>query len=431
MRVPTHRVAWFTRIVATVLLSSGCAVGDLPGEPGPSAMPPWGAACTGGKCDGLDGVTMMLCGPRDVARGEPGCTTASAMDIGVDPAISERKIALQVVLAGLDQPGVSATVEIEDDQGQRVRTLPLHDLSDGAKQLFWDGHDDAGQDVTAPWHTAVIRARQGDHTAAGDGAVIATLFNLPDEGQGYNHPRGTDRQDTDDWGRAHVVRALSDVAASWPHATPIAYLDLSLQNGGEFRPHWNHRHGECVDLRYVRNDGEGALDLRWAKSYYDQQATQELVDALRAAGAIEIYADRRADLEGDFIVHVSGHTNHLHAKFGLTEEDTGAGRPVNHQRPGGPCLDDSDCNLRDGLCELPDGASVGTCTVECEGACSDYVGGIYTLTECVPTDEGHRCVPARDLTQYPESDGCRAGLTPQRLPSLDQSNALVDVCWLE
>lgn len=423
--------SWGAAAFAMAVACAGCAPDDLQDESAPPSEAPWASACMGGKCDGLDGATLVICGARDVAQGYPGCTAASATDMGVDPAIPEQQVTFQIVLQGLDLPGVTVALELEDDQGQLVRTIALPNVSDGAHAVHWNGHDDAGQDVTAPWHTAQLRARRGADSVTGDGTVIATLFNLPDEGAGYYHPLGTDHRDTDDWGRAHVLEALAEVAAAWPHPRRIAFLDLSLQNGGEFRPHWNHRHGECIDLRYVRTDGEGPLDLRWGAADYDREATQQLVDALVAHGAIEIYADHRAELEGDFVVHIAGHTNHLHAKFGLTEGDTGESRPVNHQRPGGPCLDDSDCNVRDGICVMPEGETVGTCTVECSSACSDYVGGIYTLTECALTAEGHRCVPARDFARYPDTEGCRAGLTPQRLTSLDQSGALTDVCSLQ
>ncbi|MBW2522546.1 MAG: hypothetical protein JRI23_00145, partial [Deltaproteobacteria bacterium] len=189
-----------TRLVGLLVaatLGTGCAASDLPSESEHQASPPWGAGCLGGKCDGLDGVTLLICGPRDVARGEPGCTSASAMDIGIDPLIAEKMISLRIVLRGLDQPGVTVAVEIEDDQGQVVRTIGVGDRSDGSQLVHWNGHDDQGNDVTAPWHTATLRARYGDESVTGDGWVIASLFNLPDEGDGYTHPRGTDRKDTD------------------------------------------------------------------------------------------------------------------------------------------------------------------------------------------------------------------------------------------
>lgn len=388
---------------------------------------PWGS-CLDGKCDTEGAAGLIICGPRDVARARPGCSEASATDIGIDPVTAEVAVPLHVVLENMSHEGVQVALVLRDDAGEEVRRIDLWDRSDGAHRVIWDGHDDDGADVTAPLHSAVIEARHGDEVIEGHEHWIGTLVSLADEGVGYNHPLGTDAPDTDDWGRVHVIDALTAVGAAWPYETPIAYLDLSARNGGEFKPHWTHRHGESVDFRYLRNDGEGKLDLRWQKSHYDQQASQALVDMLFDQGAVEIYCDRRSGLTGDSIVHVAGHANHMHARFGLIEGDTGQDRPINDGRSGGPCEDDSDCNVRKGFCLRPEGATTGTCTVSCEKYCDDYVGGIYTLTECVDTQDGRLCMPARDHERYPATEGCREGLEAQSLASYDHQGALTEVC---
>lgn len=381
-----------------------------------------------GACDAFSEVTLLICEERALANAEPDCADLSARDIGIDPSIAEVPVRFYVVVEGISTiSGAQLALRFYDTDETPVRSIAIDDTSDGAKVVEWDGHDDFGNDVVSPFHTARLEVTIDGNTATSSGHVIATLLSLPDEGAGFYHHLGTDRANTDDWGRVHVVEALVDIGRGWTHQNRIAYLDLSSHNGGEFRPHHFHRHGECVDIRYIRTDEEGPLDLRWGTSTYDRDASQQLVDALFNHGAVEVFVDQRAAIDGDDIVHVAGHSNHLHASFGLTSGDTGAGRAINQGYVGGPCADDSDCPLRDGFCLLDEGGSIGVCTRECDEACSDYIGGIYTLNECV-TFEGQRlCLPALDRERYPDS-GCRADLSAQQLPSLDQNNASTDVC---
>lgn len=381
-----------------------------------------------GACDGFSNVTLLICEERAVANGDPACPEVSARDISIDPAIAEVPVRFYVAVEGASSlSGAQLALRFYDADDTSVRSIAIDNLTDGAKVVDWDGHDDFGNDVVSPFHTARLELTADGNTATSSGHVIATLISLVDEGAGYYHHLGTDRVNTDDWGRVHVVEALQDIGQSWTHQNRIAYLDLSAHNGGEFVPHHFHRHGESVDIRYIRTDEEGPLDLRWGTSTYDRAATQRLIDALFEHGAIEVLVDARAAIEGDDIVHVGGHSNHLHVFFGMTPEDTGAARAINHRYVGGPCADDSDCPLRDGFCLIDGGGSMGVCTRECDAACSDYVGGIYTLNECVNVDGQRYCMPALDRSRYPES-GCRPDLTAQQLPSLDHNNAQTDVC---
>lgn len=386
----------------------------------------------GGGCDSAEGIVLRICNARDVAIERPGCPSASGTDIGIDPTIAERAISLHVNIEGFAElEGVSVALELYAGD-QVVRTIPLSDLSDGSHELSWDGHDDGDLDVEAPLHVARLAATDGETTLTSNEHVIATLVNLPDEGTGHDHPLGTDRVDSDDWGRPHVVEALRNIAADWAETSEIlvAYLDLSLQNGGQFEPHLTHRHGECVDVRYIRDDEEGRLDLRWHGGHYDQEATARLVDLFFEHGAIEVFVDERAGLEGDDLVLVDGHANHFHATFGRTSDDTGAGRAINQGHVGGPCVDASDCVIRNGFCLRPEGTPIGVCTRTCTGSCGDYIGGVYTVSECVETADGQLCMPARDTARYPETEGCRADLTLATLSAIDHGGDETEVCVL-
>ena len=424
------KAAWYERIMKIYLsILAVTLVGCVADTPGTGALE--GLDC-GGGCDSAEGIVIHVCNARDAALERPGCEIASGTDIGIDPVIAERAIPINVLIEGFaDLEGVTVALTIYDGD-QVVRSIAITDLSDGGHELFWDGHDESGLDVEAPFHIVRLEATDGETTLTSNEHVIATLVNLPDEGTGHNHPLGTDRANTDDWGRTHVVEALRNIAAEWSETSeiPIAFLDLSAQNGGRFEPHLTHRHGESVDVRYIRDDGEGRLDLRWHGGHYDQEATEHLIDLFFEHGAIEVFVDQRADLEGDDLVLVDGHANHFHATFGRTPDETGAARAINQGHVGGPCADVSDCVIRNALCLRPEGTPVGVYTRTCDGACGDYVGGIYTASECVETDEGYHCMPARDSELYPDTEGCRADLDPVELPSRDHNGASTEVCLL-
>ncbi len=293
------------------------------GEPPEAGETP--RLCVGGSCDDSLGLTLHVCTDEDAASGAYGCREASAAEVGIDPAVAVSPARIRFVTRGLGRlRGVALELRIYDGDSPR-RALPVTDLADGRHGLTWDGRDETGELATAPFHLVRLEARIGEQVARSEDHVLATLFNLPDEGTGYYHFRGTDRVDRDDWGRGHVVDAIVAAGEGWGRPHRIGIGDLSLQNGGRFPPHVTHRHGECIDIRYVSRDGEEPLDLstRAGRASHDAEASQELVDALVALGAEEVLADSRSGLRGEAVRFVSGHANHLHVVFPLFPEDLG------------------------------------------------------------------------------------------------------------
>ncbi len=164
-------------------------------------------------------------------------------------------------------------------------------------------------------------------------------INLPDLGDSltaYLHTLGTDVVDTDDWGTLALINGIEGAGrhfhgqdcldAESPTRQPAQVLDMSLRTGGFFPPHVSHQNGRDVDLRYLRTDDTGRLDLREADSVlYDQLATAQLIQCLISTGRIEriLYDSVRTGIFGpaSIMVHdASGaHSNHFHVR--ITDPD--------------------------------------------------------------------------------------------------------------
>lgn len=111
-----------------------------------------------------------------------------------------------------------------------------------------------------------------------------------------------------------TITAVAGLLSNGPVETPFGVGNISLQDGGRFPPHGEHRDGLGIDIRPVRTDKkEEGVNFRDPK--YDLAGTQRLVDALRATGVKTIYFNGPGikgvtpDKPG-----VKTHDNHLHAK---------------------------------------------------------------------------------------------------------------------
>lgn len=164
-------------------------------------------------------------------------------------------------------------------------------------------------------------------------------INLPDVGDpvtAYLHTQGSDAPDADDWGTLALINSIEGAARQFhlqecldeqsSTAHPAQVLDMSLRNGGFFPPHVSHQNGRDVDLRYLRTDDTGRLDLREADSVlYDQIATAQMIQCLISTGRVELilYDSVRTGIFGPASVMVhdasGSHSNHLHLR--ITEPD--------------------------------------------------------------------------------------------------------------
>lgn len=135
------------------------------------------------------------------------------------------------------------------------------------------------------------------HGPTGSGGWLESGFNLPDQGTGYFHYRGTDPPDYDDWGVLHLINLFEASGRTWnKKATNCGQWgstwcsrrlqygvgDTSLRNGGQFPPHATHRNGLDGDLRYHRRNttsDEGTADV-CTTDQHDLASTLDLVNIL-------------------------------------------------------------------------------------------------------------------------------------------------------
>ena len=124
---------------------------------------------------------------------------------------------------------------------------------------------------------------------------------------------------------AGVVKQVLGVAADYALANPgaprVGIGDLSLSRGGEFgvkyggTGHVAHRNGTEVDVLYPRRDGTERAAASAAE--VDLRLTQDVLDRLLDAGAVQVVVDPNLSLKGPSKVIASApyHEEHMHARF--------------------------------------------------------------------------------------------------------------------
>ena len=107
----------------------------------------------------------------------------------------------------------------------------------------------------------------------------------------------------------------------------------------------------------------------------------------------------------------------------------------NHRFIGGPCQSDSDCALEEGLCLIEDNSSffggeieVGVCTRPCERACPDRQQPNTSITFCMDTDEGGRCMARCNEALFPNGNGCDNGMSCIEAQRPNEASRLEHVC---
>jgi murein endopeptidase len=168
-----------------------------------------------------------------------------------------------------------------------------------------------------------------------DAGSLEGGLNLRDQGTGYIHHLGTDAADTDDWGTLELCRCIELAARDWGNFRRVRMQvgDMSLQNGGYFRPHASHQNGIDADMRYMRNDREDPLDLASSydlETYYDKLATftimvrmidrcnvQHLFTDPTVIGFTneDLFAASNAESNEGWLKYASGHTDHFHLRI--------------------------------------------------------------------------------------------------------------------
>ncbi len=171
-----------------------------------------------------------------------------------------------------------------------------------------------------------------DYSLARGTVSSGTLTNglrIANSGTGYQYWWGGDTPDTDNWGTLELINLVERVARAWRRLYPdyplITSMDISKQNGGDWRPdHTSHQNGLDVDMRYIRNDNtanpfdfNNLQDYNPSQgiNYYNQTATQKLINLFLNSGAIIIFVDSRSNLSGSGVQEASGHHHHFHVRI--------------------------------------------------------------------------------------------------------------------
>ncbi len=168
--------------------------------------------------------------------------------------------------------------------------------------------------------------------------VLRNGMNLRDQGAdavGYVHYNGCDPIDTDDWGTGHLLRLMEASGRQWAPTIPRMQVgDLSLRLGGFFgdcagvADHTFHQNGLDVDIRYLRFNGEQALNICTQQDLYDVNATVRLLNAIGIDNGNGVNGDAYVEFVfvdtacvgfqrplPDWIRYAPGHQNHFHVRI--------------------------------------------------------------------------------------------------------------------
>ena len=98
--------------------------------------------------------------------------------------------------------------------------------------------------------------------------------------------------------------------AKWPH--PLTITAASLRWGGQYPPHFTHKHGLTLDLRPMSKDGKSTCAKQdgSAAGNYDLKRTKMIIRVLKDFGGTVFFNGKSA---GGQIKN--GHNNHIHVSW--------------------------------------------------------------------------------------------------------------------
>ena len=128
------------------------------------------------------------------------------------------------------------------------------------------------------------------------------------------------------WVRPELRKLLEHIAksvkkANWPY--PVTVTAASLRWGGQYPPHFTHKHGLTLDLRPMSKDGNST----WAKqdgssaANYDFERTKLLIKVLKSTNGTVYFNGKGAGGQPK-----GGHDNHIHVTW-LSARVAMAARP--------------------------------------------------------------------------------------------------------
>lgn len=98
--------------------------------------------------------------------------------------------------------------------------------------------------------------------------------------------------------------------AGWPH--PVTVTAAALKWGGQYPPHFTHKHGATLDLRPMSTDGNPTWAKRdgTSKANYDFVRTKALITVLKDTGGKVKFNGKNTG--GTYL---AGHDNHIHVSW--------------------------------------------------------------------------------------------------------------------
>lgn len=139
---------------------------------------------------------------------------------------------------------------------------------------------------------------------------------LPASGTGYYHYAGGDDPTSDVWGHPSTIQCVEEVSRKWadryPRRPRIGVGDISLKNGGTFRPHRSHRNGVDVDIRPMKARGEGPVSV--GQPSYSRKHTKDMIELfIETCNVKRVYFnDMTLARKMDKVSTHPGHHNHVH-----------------------------------------------------------------------------------------------------------------------
>lgn len=169
------------------------------------------------------------------------------------------------------------------------------------------------------------KARLARKKARGGSRVGYEL--LPTSGTGYYHYAGGDDPTKDVWGRPGTINCVEDVARKWatkyPKRPRLGIGDISLKNGGRFRPHKSHRKGVDIDIRPLKGRGEGPVSV--GQPSYSRKYTQDMIALfIETCDVKRVYFnDITISRKMDKVATHPGHHNHVHISIRPSKDRAG------------------------------------------------------------------------------------------------------------
>jgi murein endopeptidase len=126
-------------------------------------------------------------------------------------------------------------------------------------------------------------------------------------GGGY-YTYGTPARGAGQYGLPDTIDLIRKVATRQTDQ-PFGVGNISLADGGRFKPHKTHRDGAGIDIRPMRADA-AQVPTDWRRPGYDRAAMQRLIDAFQATGMVRNIWFNDPAIKG--VRPLKGHDNHFH-----------------------------------------------------------------------------------------------------------------------